>query len=136
MGVEQKTHSRASEKYCGRVIRLEDGFAEIEMELSDDMAVDEKGLIHGGFTFSSADYAAMLAVNHPFVVLAKAEVRFLRPLRVGDKILSSARVKSKEGKKIWVFVETFKKETGEKVLEGEFLCVIPQRHVLEADQKV
>jgi hypothetical protein len=35
--------------------------AEVVLTATEEMVVDEKGLIHRGFTF---DYAAMLAVNH------------------------------------------------------------------------
>jgi acyl-coenzyme A thioesterase PaaI-like protein len=44
------------------------------------MAADQRGLVHGGFTFGLADYAAMVAVNDPNVVLGAAEVRFLAPV--------------------------------------------------------
>ncbi|CUU00996.1 Thioesterase superfamily [Candidatus Kryptobacter tengchongensis] len=127
--MEQKTHTKANPKYCGRIIKLEEGESEIEIELTDEMAVDERGLVHGGFTFSAADYAAMVAVNHPLVVLAGAEVKFLKPTKVGDIIISKAKVISQEGRKIKVQVASFRKD--EKVFEGIFTCIIPQKHVLD-----
>ena len=39
-----------------------------------------------------------------------------------------AKVSQGEGKKRWVQVEVKRGE--EKVAEGEFLCVVPERHVL------
>ncbi|MCS7214052.1 MAG: PaaI family thioesterase [Candidatus Calescibacterium sp.] len=129
--MEQKTHNRANPKYCGRVVRLEDGEAEVELDLTEEMIVDEKGLIHGGFTFSAADYAAMVAVNHPLVVLAGAEVKFLKPTKVGETIVSKAKVVSQEGKKIKVEVSSFRKSNQEKVFEGNFTCIIPSKHVLD-----
>jgi acyl-coenzyme A thioesterase PaaI-like protein len=53
------------------------------------MAVNEKGLVHGGFILGLADHAAMLAVNHPDVVLGGAECNFLAPVKGG---LMRARV--------------------------------------------
>jgi len=44
------------------------------------MAADARGLVHGGFTFGLADYAAMLAVNEPTVVLASAQTKLITPL--------------------------------------------------------
>ncbi len=126
---EQRTHLLANEKFCGRVLKIKDGEAEVELLATPEMTVDEKGLVHGGFTFSLADLSAMVAVNHPFVVLAEAKVKFLRPVKVGDRILSKAKVVSSEGSKRIVSVEVFK--DGEKVLEGEFLCVITKKHVLD-----
>ncbi|MFX1480190.1 MAG: hotdog domain-containing protein [Promethearchaeota archaeon] len=52
------------------------------------MIVDETGLIHGGFIFELADYCAMLTVNHPNIVLAKAEVNFLEAVRLNDYIIA------------------------------------------------
>lgn len=63
------------------------------------MKVDSHGLIHGGFLFGAADYASMLAVNDPNVVLASAEVRFLRPLKSGDTVNSAFPQKGFE----WIF---------------------------------
>ncbi len=105
--MERRTHILANERLCGKVLKIEDGYCEVELETTDEMRVDDKGLVHGGFTFSVADLSAMLAVNHPFVVLARAEVSFLKPVVVGDKLISKAKVvgfeegeggKDKEGK--------------------------------------
>jgi len=45
------------------------------------MAVDQMGLVHGGFTFGAADFAAMAAVNDPNVVLVSSECRFFKPCK-------------------------------------------------------
>ena len=54
--------------------------------------MDEPGLVHGGFVFGLADHAAMLAVNHPNVVLGGADVKFLKPVRVGEALVAEAVV--------------------------------------------
>ena len=86
--MEQRTHKLTSKRLVGKPVKLEEGYAEVELVTIDEMKVDEKGLVHGGFTFGLADYAAMLAVNEPTVVLGKAEVRFTKPVKVGDKLLA------------------------------------------------
>ena len=95
------------------------------------MAADDRGLVHGGFAFGLADYAAMLAVNHPLVVLAGSSVRFLAPTRVGERLVAEARVIEATGRKRRVEVEVRRGEGQEVVLAGEFLAVIPDRHVLD-----
>ena len=68
------THSIANHELLGTSRKVETGReAEVELTATEAMAVDDKGLIHGGFTYGLADYAAMLAVNHPFVVLGGSE---------------------------------------------------------------
>lgn len=93
------------------------------------MVLDETGLVHGGFTFSLADHAAMLAVNHPNVVLGSANVKFLKPVVKGDILLAEARLLKSEGKRRVVDVEVTNKI--ELVFKGEFTCFIPEKHVLK-----
>ena len=137
--MEQRTHRLTSERLVGRPLRIEPGKAEVELVTIEEMAVDEYGLVHGGFTFGLADYAAMLAVNEPTVVLGKAEVKFLKPVKVGDRLIARAEViEESEGgvgngtsprrKKI-VRTDVFREN--EKVFEGIFHCYVLEKHVLE-----
>lgn len=96
------------------------------------MATDDKGLIHGGFTFSLADYAAMVAVNHPNVVLSKASFKFIKPVKVGETIIAIGKV-DKGGEQAIVDVEV--KKGDQLVAMGTFDCYIPKTHVLEARDK-
>jgi uncharacterized protein (TIGR00369 family) len=127
----QNTHLSISEDLVGKVERIESGkFAQVSLTVDSRMRVDEKGLVHGGFTFGLADYSAMVAVNDPFVVLLSSQVRFLKPVIVGETLTARAQVDETEGKKRRVRCEVFNKGQ-EKVLEGEFLCLVLSQHVLE-----
>ncbi len=101
----------------------------VELTAVEDMTVDERGLVHGGFTFGLADYAAMLAVNDPYVVLGSAEVRFTAPVRVGEKMRAEAKVEGVEGKRRDVSVEV--EADGRLVLGGRMTCFVLGRHVLD-----
>ena len=125
-----KTHKMTSERLVGKVLVVNEGFAEVQLRTLEEMAVDEYGLVHGGFTFGLADYAAMLAVNEPTVVLGKAEVKFLKPVKVGEILTAKAGIAENLGRKKLVKVEVFN-ESGEKVFEGTFHCYVLDRHVLE-----
>ena len=83
-----------------------------------------------GFTFGLADYAAMLAVNEPPVVLASAQVKFLGPVVVGDRVEAEATLERSDGRKRWVRV--IARRDGAPVLEAEFVAVVPDRHILDA----
>ena len=94
------------------------------------MAVDASGLIHGGFVFGLADYAAMLAVNHPNVVLGAAQTKFLAPVRAGRELLARALVvPGQEGRKRMVEVKVFQEE--KEIFNGEFTCFVLDKHVLD-----
>jgi acyl-coenzyme A thioesterase PaaI-like protein len=127
--VEPRTHLGIDPTLCGRPVLLEPGRAAVELATRPEMAADERGLVHGGFVFGLADYAAMLAVNDPFVVLGSAETRFERPVVAGETLRAEARLESSQGKKRLVTVEVTR--GGEAVLNGRFTCFVLAKHVLE-----
>jgi acyl-coenzyme A thioesterase PaaI-like protein len=126
-----KTHIYASPTLIGKPLSISSSsYAEAELKADWRMAVDERGLVHGGFTFGLADYAAMIAVNEPNVVLAKAEVKFTAPVKVGDLMNARAEViDKKDGKYV---VNVVVKVKNIKVLEGVFTCIAAEKHVLNA----
>ena len=123
-----KTHKKIDQNLCGTPLEVSEGFSRIELLLAENMTADESGLIHGGFVFGLADYAAMLAVNHPNVVLGSADVKFLKPLKKGDTVVAEARVENITGKKQTVRVTVENKNT--KVFEGTFTCFVLEKHIL------
>ena len=125
------THIKINTVYSGEVMKLEEGYAKISLETTDTMRADDLGLVHGGFIFSAADFAAMAAVNEPNVVLASCNCLFLAPVRVGDTVLFEASGHQKEGRKRNVTVRGFVHDI--KVFEGEFKTVVTEHHVLRLD---
>lgn len=122
------THPGIDPSLCGAVTELKEGFARVQLRTTELMAADDRELVHGGFIFGAADYAAMAAVNEPTVVLAGSRCRFLAPSRVGDRIVFEAKVVQSEGRKHRVEVTgTF---DGNEVFTGEFKTVVTPSHVL------
>lgn len=125
-----KTHKSINQFFCGEPIDIEDGKRGLlKLKTVEEMKADEKGLVHGGFIFSAADYLAMITVNHPNVVLGSANVRFAKPVKLGDEILFKSEVLSGDGRKSLVKVDGFVND--KKVFEGEFICYNLQEHVLD-----
>jgi acyl-coenzyme A thioesterase PaaI-like protein len=127
--MQLNTHLAIDISLCGRVIKLQENYAEVLLHTTRQMAVDEKGLVHGGFIFGAADYAAMSAVNDPLVVLGASSCKFTAPVRVGDTVLCRATVRSQTGKKREVEVQAVVKDA--LVFEGSFTTFILEKHVLE-----
>jgi uncharacterized protein (TIGR00369 family) len=123
------THLRIDARLCGEPVELADGSAVVELETIAEMAADERGLVHGGFVFGLADYAAMLAVNHPNVVLASAETKFLAPVVAGERVRATARITAREGKRATVQVDVTR--DGTSVFTGTFHTATPSGHVLD-----
>jgi acyl-coenzyme A thioesterase PaaI-like protein len=122
------THRRIDQMLCGRPLSVEDGSSLVELATTPQMAADEQDLVHGGFIFGAADYAAMIAVNHPHVVLGASDVKFLKPVRVGETVRVSARVQEIKGKKYWVSVSATRAD--DEIFQGMFTCFVLEKHVL------
>ncbi len=123
------THRQIDQTLCGKSLFVEGGNSQVELLTTPQMAADEQGLVHGGFIFGAADYAAMIAVNHPHVVLGASDVKFLKPVRVGETVMVKARVQEVKGKKYWVAVSVTK--DGDEIFQGMFTCFVLDKHVLE-----
>jgi uncharacterized protein (TIGR00369 family) len=123
------THRQIDPTLCGNPLFVEDGECGVELVTTSQMAADQQGLVHGGFIFSAADYAAMIAVNHPHVVLGACDVKFLKPVRVGETVMVRATVQEVKGKKYWVSVSATK--DADEVFQGMFTCFVLDKHVLE-----
>jgi acyl-CoA thioesterase len=123
------THENINRDLNGEILKLEKGYVELRLTTTSEMVVDSQGLIHGGFIFSAADFAAMAAVNERNVVLVGSDCQFLSPVKFGDEVNFVARVRHKEGRKRNIYVEAHVLDI--KVFEGEFKTVITDRHVLK-----
>lgn len=123
------THLEINNSLCGDAKLIEEGKSRVTMTLTKEMKADEKGLIHGGFIFGLADYAAMVAVNHPNVVLASSSCKFLKPSVVGDNLVAQAKIESVEKNRYNILVDVTSDDS--KIFSGEFLAVIPKKHVLD-----
>ncbi len=124
-----KTHEEINRDLSGEIEKMEVGYVELRLTTTESMIADDQGLIHGGFIFSAADFAAMAAVNERNVVLVGSDCQFLSPVKFGDEVNFTAKVRHKEGRKrnIHVIGHVF----DIKVFDGEFKTVITERHVLK-----
>ncbi len=122
------THKKIDHSLCGQPLEVGKGYSRVELTPAENMRADDSGLIHGGFIFGLADYAAMIAVNHPNVVLGSADVKFLQPVKADETVIAEARVSEQTGKKQIVAVTVVR--SGEPVFEGTFTCFVLERHVL------
>jgi len=126
--MDVKTHALIDKELCGTPVELAQGRSAVRLETLPRMAADASGLLHGGFVFALADYAAMLAVNHPNVVLGASECRFLKPVRAGQELLATANCEAPQGRKLPVRVKVACGDVD--VFEGLFTCFITDKHVL------
>jgi len=125
---ELNTHLKFNKKF-GQLIEIGEDTAKVRLEATEEMAVDEEGLIHGGFTFGAADFCAMATVNDPYVVLVRSKCEFMAPVKVGDVVEFVSETIMKEKRKHEVKVTGTINEI--KVFEGIFSCVKLDKHILK-----
>ncbi len=77
----------------------EPGSAWAEFEIRENM-VNGHGLCHGGYIFTLADSAFAFACNtyNRVTVAAGASIEFVRPARLGDKLVATAKELSRGGR--------------------------------------
>lgn len=127
--MKPETHLRIDHATCGAPTAFADGRATVALDTTAAMAVDDHGLVHGGFVFGAVDHAAMLAVNHPNVVLGSASVKLTAPVRAGDRVVCEATRTALTGRKHELQVEA---RVGDRVvMTGTMTAFVLDRHVLD-----
>ena len=124
-----QTHTHINKYLCGEIVEHTEMRVVVNLTTHEDMVVDNYGLIHGGFIFGAADFAAMSVVNEKNVVLVASNSEFLSPVKLGDIVSFTAILRQTEGRKRNIDVKAFVHDI--KVFEGEFKTVITDRHVLK-----
>ncbi len=130
---EINTHQKIKKSLCGSVVSLEESRSETMLQTTDDMVVDTMGLIHNGFIYGAAEYAAILAINEVNLVTISSKVKFLAPAKNGDIINFNAKAKFEDLRKREVKVIGEINEI--KIFEGIFQAVVLENHVLKTKLK-
>lgn len=119
--------------YTGYITDLKENYAQTRFTASNDMTVDEEGLIFNSFIQIAANHAAILSINKEFLVTVGAKVNFLAPAKTGDIIDFEAKAFFSESKKREVKVIGMIDEI--KVFEGTFYVVVLEEHIFTMQQK-
>ena len=123
-----KIPKKLRSSFTGDIVELEDGYVKTKFEPTDEMVIDDYKLIHNGFIFNAADFAAMVAVNNPYLVIITSNTKFLAPIELGNVVDFEAKVVHKYARKREIKVIGTVSDI--KVFEGLFLVVILDQHIL------
>lgn len=126
---ELKTSPNIKLNLSGVVTKLEPGHAKTLFHTHVDMVGDGEGLIHSGFVFSAANYAALASINEVHSVVISSRINFFAPTRLGETIEFDASAHFNESKKREVRVVGKTKDI--KVFEGVFQVVVLDDHIFK-----
>lgn len=81
------------------IVEIGPGFATLAMMVRPDM-VNGQRIAHGGFIFTLADSAFAFACNshNDRVVAAQGQITFIKPGKLGDRLVSKAREVTRGGR--------------------------------------
>ncbi|MEW6032718.1 MAG: transcription factor FapR [Bacillota bacterium] len=88
---------------------------------TEDMAFERTGIVRGHFIFAQADSLAIALVDAPVALTGLANIKFKRPVRVGEKLIAKAQVLRRKGNKLVILVQTWVGQ--DLVFRGKFVVV-------------
>ncbi len=128
-----KTHKKVRSTLSGNIIHMEKGHAKTTLQTTKEMSVDDLGLIHSGFIFGAAEYAAVVSINEENLVIIGAKSKFLAPAKNGDLIEFEAIAKFEDARKREIKVTGSINEI--KIFDGIFQAIILEKHILKTKLK-
>lgn len=89
----------ASKALGMEIVEIGPGFATLAMTVRPDM-VNGQRIAHGGFIFTLADSAFAFACNshNERVVAAQGQITFIKPGKLGDRLIATAREITRGGR--------------------------------------
>ena len=88
------------------------------LKVTDDMVFRKNGIARGHVLFAQANSLAVAIVDAEVALTGMAKVTFIRPVRLGEKIVAKAVINSRSGNKYNIWVTS--KSDNEVVFKGGF----------------
>lgn len=127
--------SMGSKEIVGELIDIKLGEWGISiLETGDDMVFERSQVVRGQFIFAQAESLAIALVDADVVLTGLANVKFKRPVAVGEKLVSKGEVIRRRGSHYVVLVET--RSGTEKVFRGKFSVFVVDPARVAGGEKV
>lgn len=113
--------SLQADEVIGEIVDLQlDRSAISIFEIGEEHAFSRSGIARGHHLFAQANSLAVAVINDEVALTATADIRFLRPVRLGEKCIAKAYVR-RAGQRSKAKVEVFSYVGDELVFEGQFM---------------
>jgi Uncharacterized protein, possibly involved in aromatic compounds catabolism len=90
-------------------------------EIREEHVFSRSGIARGHYVFAQANSLAVAVINDEVALTASADIRFVRPVRLGEKCIAKAYVRSSGSQRGLSKVEVFTYVGEEKVFHGNFV---------------
>lgn len=127
--------SMGSKEIVGELIDITLGIRGISiLETTAEMVFERSRIVRGQYIFAQAESLAIALIDAQVVLTGLANVKFRRPITVGEKLVAKGEVIRRRGSHYVVLVET--KAGTEKVFRGKFsVFIVDQPRVSGGDRE-
>lgn len=87
--------------------------------IDESMALTKARIAHEHYLFAQANSLAIALVDAPIVLTGSVELKFLRPVQLGDVVVAVGKVQKRKRNKYWVQISVH--VGSEEVLRGEWV---------------
>lgn len=125
-----KIRSLGTGELIGELIDIEIGKRGVSvLEVRPDMVFAKTKILRGHYLFAQTNSLAVALINAEVVLTGKAEVRFLQPVFLGEKVIAYAHVTKRKGKSY--FIEAISRVGNKEVFRGKFAVFAKELKELE-----
>lgn len=118
-----KVRTLGQQELIGRLREIELGVqATSFLDITMDMIFEKTKIVRGHYIFAQANSLAVALVDAQVALTAEATVKYIRPVYAGERLLCTAKVSQRLGKRVVVDVQTTSGET--PVFSGRFSIAI------------
>lgn len=112
--------SMGSREIVGELIDIELGKSGLSvLETTDAMVFERSRVVRGHYIFAQADSLALSIIDAEVALTGLANIKFRRPVHVGERLVAKAEVLRRKGNKSVIQVVT--KSGDEQVFRGKFV---------------
>lgn len=110
------------DEVIGEIVDLQLDHSGISLfEIREEHVFSRTGIARGHHLFAQANSLAVAVINCPIALTASADIRFLRPVHLGEKCIAKAHVRSNDEERNKSRVELNTYVGDELVFQGSFV---------------
>lgn len=112
--------SLAHQELIGNLLELKVGErARSELVIEESMVLSKARVARGHYLFAQANSLAVALVDAPMALTGSVDLKFIRPVQLGEVAVAEGNVKKQEENKYWV--QVIVKVNSEEVLRGNWV---------------
>lgn len=117
-----QVRSLAIDEVIGELVDLQlDKSAISILDIRPEHVFSRTGIARGHFLFAQANSLAVAVINDEIALTTAAEIRFMRPVKLGEKCVCKAYVRHEPNAKVKAHVDVTTYVREEPVFQGQFV---------------